>query len=138
MLTRREVTLLLFALTIFVVAYNFDGVARRFAHSASSVANMTIAGYSASSLKGLQHVFRGDGRRVDQFADELEDLIVGDWNEDARQTFDLGPHGLTMDQQQKTWKYGDLPMTELIGHVPGEYMQCSLYSCPRRNCPDIV
>ena len=124
MLTRREVTLLLFALTVFVVAYNFEGVSRRFAQSASTIATASLAGYSASSLKGLQHVFRSDGRRVEQFVDELETQIVGDWGEEARKTYDLGPHGLSMDQQQKSWKYGDLPMTELVGHVPGELNAC--------------
>ncbi|KAI5119879.1 hypothetical protein M0805_008550 [Coniferiporia weirii] len=116
LLTRRELTLLLFALTVFLVAYNFESTVRPLASVPSAASS-----FSARALLALrdQKVFREDGRRAPQFADTLEEEILGDWDIEGKAVHDLGPIGLTEDQQHGEWKNGDIPVTQLVAHVPG-------------------
>ncbi|KAH8113857.1 hypothetical protein DFH11DRAFT_1878110 [Phellopilus nigrolimitatus] len=112
MLTRRELTLLLFALAVFVVAYNLDAARARLAPTPA-------LSFSARALLGVQDLLSADGRRRAPYVDPLERAILGDWEVDARRTHDLGPHGVSADDQLKTWPDGNVPVTKLIAHVPG-------------------
>ncbi|KAI0760387.1 hypothetical protein C8Q74DRAFT_223807 [Fomes fomentarius] len=74
--TRREVTLLLFSFTIFVLSYNLE-------------TSLSLVGVHPQKLKStyLSSIglgardpgFDADGRRPKEWRDELEDIIVGDW-----------------------------------------------------------
>ena len=112
MLTRRELTILLLALSTFIVAYNYDSSIHR-------ISSASIYNFSASSLFGVQNVLQDDGRRVDKYADDLEKELLGVWEIDRPPVFDLDPHGVTQEQQRKSWATGDVPVTHLIAHVPG-------------------
>lgn len=118
MLTRREVTLLLFCFTVYFVAFNYEGSVKRYVPS-------TILSFSALNLLSKPDVFRHDGRRLEQFADELEREIVGDWDDEQRPIYDLSPSGLSEDKQRKTWTHADVPVTSVLAHVPGS--QTSYY-----------
>jgi hypothetical protein len=65
--TRREITLVLFSLSIFIFAYNLD---------------VTLSPHNAVFRKlGLasSSVIGKDGRRPSGWRDRLEDVIFGDW-----------------------------------------------------------
>ncbi|THH03466.1 hypothetical protein EW145_g6229, partial [Phellinidium pouzarii] len=116
LLTRRELTLLLFALTIFLVAFNFESAVRplrRVSTSASAFSARTLLAFH------VQGILREDGRRVPQFTDELEQEILGDWEIEKKSVYDLGPAGIAEDQQHREWKSGAILSTELVAHVPG-------------------
>ncbi|RPD75648.1 hypothetical protein L226DRAFT_534559 [Lentinus tigrinus ALCF2SS1-7] len=74
--TRREVTLLLFSLTIFVLSYNLEtslglvGVRPQ---------KLSSTYFSSIGIGTKDPGFDADGRRPKQWRDELEDKIVGDW-----------------------------------------------------------
>lgn len=114
LLTRRELTILLFALSVFLVAYNFQASVSSLTLTSSSIADL-----SASTLLSVQNAFREDGRRLPKLTDELEVAVLGDWEIDARKVYDLGPAGVTVDQQHEYWSNGNIPSTELVAHVPG-------------------
>ncbi|EJC99377.1 uncharacterized protein FOMMEDRAFT_160990 [Fomitiporia mediterranea MF3/22] len=114
LLTRREITLLLFALTVFLVAYNFESSVPTL-----SLARSAINDLSASALLNVQNVFREDGRRSSKFADDLEVAVLGDWEIESRKQYDLGPGGVTEDQHHLYWGNGNIPSTNLVAHVPG-------------------
>ncbi|KAI0642757.1 hypothetical protein C8Q79DRAFT_917243 [Trametes meyenii] len=74
--TRREITLLLFSLTIFVLSYNLEaslgivGVRPQ---------KLTSSYLSSLGLGAKDPGFDPDGRRPKEWRDDLEKLIVGDW-----------------------------------------------------------
>ncbi|KLO09006.1 hypothetical protein SCHPADRAFT_922465 [Schizopora paradoxa] len=113
MLTRREITLLLFCFTVYFVAFNYEGSVRRYVPSTG------VLSFSALNLLSKPDVFRHDGRRLEQFADDLEREIVGDWDDEQRPIYDLSPSGLSEDKQRKTWTHADVPVTSVLAHVPG-------------------
>ncbi|KAL5523055.1 hypothetical protein ACEPAF_1322 [Sanghuangporus sanghuang] len=114
LLTRREITLLLFALSIFLIAYNFDSSVSPF-----SLARSSLSDLSASALLNVQNAFREDGRRTAKLTDELEVEVLGDWEIETRKSFDLGPYNVTEDQQHVFWSDGNILATQLVAHVPG-------------------
>ncbi|KAH9941738.1 uncharacterized protein BXZ73DRAFT_74923 [Epithele typhae] len=74
--TRREFTLTLFALTVFVLSYNLEatlGLAGVRPQKLSSSYLLSIG------LGTKDPGFDEDGRRPKQWRDKLEDMIVGDW-----------------------------------------------------------
>ncbi|KAH9852238.1 hypothetical protein C2E23DRAFT_885752 [Lenzites betulinus] len=74
--TRREITLLLFSLTIFVLSYNLEvslgivGVHPQ---------KLTASYLSSLGLGSKDPGFDADGRRPKEWRDELENIIAGDW-----------------------------------------------------------
>ncbi|KAL1949057.1 hypothetical protein VTO73DRAFT_10863 [Trametes versicolor] len=74
--TRREITLLLFSLTIFVLSYNLEA-------SLGIVGvhpqKLTSSYLSSLGLGAKDPGFDLDGRRPKEWRDELENLIAGDW-----------------------------------------------------------
>lgn len=112
MLTRREVTLLLFCFTVYIVAFNYEGSVRHYVPS-------TVFSFSAVNLLTKANVFRHDGRRLEQFVDDLEREMVGDWDDERRPEYDLSPFGLSEDKQRKSWTHTDVPVSSLLAHVPG-------------------
>lgn len=127
--TRREVTLVLFALAVFIVAFNLN-------------ASLQVVGLQpTASLKkfglGSDPGLDVDGRRPPAFRDDLENLIVGDWKwEDGHVA---GVESKQSKPPSKQWlqgsavfeeftKWGDeRPASKLITHVPG----LPLYQCIR-------
>ncbi|TBU48064.1 hypothetical protein BD309DRAFT_950501 [Dichomitus squalens] len=74
--TRREVMLLLFSLTVFVLSYNLE--------TSLGLVGVNPQKLSASYLSSIgigskDPGFDVDGRRPAQWRDDLENLIVGDW-----------------------------------------------------------
>ncbi|KAI0355991.1 hypothetical protein OH77DRAFT_1424283 [Trametes cingulata] len=74
--TRREITLLLFSLTIFVLSYNLEA-------SLGIVGvhpqKLTSSYLSSIGLGTKDPGFDPDGRRPKEWRDELETIIAGDW-----------------------------------------------------------
>ncbi|GJE94842.1 hypothetical protein PsYK624_110180 [Phanerochaete sordida] len=78
--TRREVTLILFSLTIFVLSYNLE-------------TSLRLAGVSPAKLATSKYLsavisdpgFERDGRRPQAWRDDLERLIAGEWTWEAGQ-----------------------------------------------------
>ncbi|KAL7277254.1 hypothetical protein ACG7TL_009107 [Trametes sanguinea] len=74
--TRREITLLLFSLTIFVLSYNLE--------ASLGIVGVHPQKLSSSYLSSIglgtkDPGFDPDGRRPKEWRDKLEELIVGDW-----------------------------------------------------------
>ena len=111
MLTRREITTLLFAFTVFVVAYNFQSISKK----SQSFSPTSLA---ATSLLGIRDLFREDGRRVQEYVDDLERDIMGDLAPEKPPEYDLEPYG---NHPQRSWASGDVPLTKVIQHVPGKW-----------------
>ncbi|TFK83076.1 hypothetical protein K466DRAFT_555640 [Polyporus arcularius HHB13444] len=74
--TRREVTLLLFSLTIFVLSYNLETSLGLVGVRPQKLSSTYL---SSIGLGTKDPGFDADGRRPKQWRDELEDMIVGDW-----------------------------------------------------------
>ena len=126
-ITRREATLLLFCLTVYTFFYNFAQPSPRAAHDGgenspeeASPVRINAASIPASKLLGVQDALREDGRRVEEYTDELELTILGDWEPDRRPVYDLGVAGATADQNKLRWDgISTLPRTSLLAHVSG-------------------
>lgn len=140
---RREISLLIFSLTIFTLSYNIEG----------SIRLLGLDPFSVSSRLGLgrSKVIGQDGRRPPGWRDDLETKIFGDWGwdersvagdgEERRQAKGVGEHGAQwidrrelgdVSQFGKTkvneafLRWGDeVPRTKLLKHVPGEFFQCT-------------
>lgn len=114
--TRRELTLLLFCLTVYILFYNVDTSL----HLVSVSPSHTVQNSSAISLLGQHGLYRPDGRRKPEFFDEMEREMLGDWEVDGpnKYVYDLGPHGRTAHQFQFSWNRSP-PPTEILAHVPG-------------------
>jgi hypothetical protein len=67
--TRRELTLLLFCVTVFIVAFNASTTLRLLGLDLSSLTSLS----SSSAQLGL------DGRRLEGYRDRLENEIFGEW-----------------------------------------------------------
>ncbi|KAH9171355.1 hypothetical protein EDB89DRAFT_2114528 [Lactarius sanguifluus] len=65
--TRRELTLLLFCVTVFIVAYN-------------SSTSLRLFGFNSSSLISRPTPIGPDGRRPEGYRDGLENEIFGEWD----------------------------------------------------------
>ncbi|KAJ7666155.1 hypothetical protein DFH06DRAFT_1295308 [Mycena polygramma] len=127
--TRREISLIIFSLTVFALAFNIDSSVR--------LAGLHRLGVGRTKIGA-------DGRRLPAARDALEKAIYGDWAWDAEniagdlqrsQAKGVGRHGAmwlgkrgavtsrslgetTVDQA--FWRWSDaLPRTKLMKHVPG-------------------
>lgn len=143
--TRREISLIIFSLTVFALSYNID----------TSIRLVGVQRLRRLGLGGGGRTAIGpDGRRAPAARDALEKTIYGDWAWDAEdiagdglersQAKGVGRHGAmwvgkrdvgalrsrslgesTVDQA--FWRWGDaLPRTKLMKHVPGT---CSARFC---------
>ena len=129
MLTRREITILLFGFTVFILSFNvstrplstFSLLTRSRPHSPPPTPPLPTSSTSTKSLLLNSAALQPDGRRAKGYADELESHIIGDWTPEVRLQHDLGPYGLRMDQQQMSWVWGDIPHSTILAHVPGEH-----------------
>lgn len=120
--TRREVSLLLFALSVFLIAYNLNSTPSLSSLSSSSSASLNLlADLSANALLRARNsnILRKDGRRAKQYADALETDVLGDWEINTRKSHDLSPYGVTEEAQHVFWEGGDVPRSTLVAHVPG-------------------
>ncbi|PCH35351.1 hypothetical protein WOLCODRAFT_139864 [Wolfiporia cocos MD-104 SS10] len=73
--TRRELTLLLFSLTLFVLSYNLETSLRL-----AGVPSQRLHAFSTIGLGSQDPGLDPDGRRPKEWRDELENLIVGEWS----------------------------------------------------------
>ncbi|KAI9065293.1 hypothetical protein FKP32DRAFT_1590774 [Trametes sanguinea] len=74
--TRREITLLLFSLTIFVLSYNLEASLGLVGVHPQKLSSSYL---SSIGLGTKDPGFDPDGRRPKEWRDKLEELIVGDW-----------------------------------------------------------
>ncbi|KAH9939464.1 hypothetical protein B0H21DRAFT_37354 [Amylocystis lapponica] len=78
--TRRELTLLLFALTVFVLSYNLETSLQLVGVNPSQLSS----GYLSTIGLGTKDPgFEADGRRPKEWRDPFENLIFGEWQWDA-------------------------------------------------------
>jgi hypothetical protein len=123
--TRREVTFILFSLTVFVIAFNLDATLRIIGFQPNS----SLQKFGLGSDPG----FDPDGRRPEAFIDDLEKLIFGNWaweeglvagvdsktlkNKNASFWNANGP---VVHNEFVRWD-GRMPASKLIAHAPGAY-----------------
>ncbi|KAJ7687783.1 hypothetical protein B0H14DRAFT_2487631 [Mycena olivaceomarginata] len=135
--TRREISLIIFSLTVFALSYNID----------SSIRIVGLNKLQGLGLGGGRAVVGRDGRRLPAARDALEKLIYGDWAWDEEQIAGdgversqakgVGRHGaMWVDKRevgaltgsslgqttvdQAFWRWGaDVPRTKLMKHIPG-------------------
>ena len=120
LLTRRELSLLLLALSAFLIAYNLSSTpSLPFSSRSPSLASQDLS--AQALLRTHEHVLRKDGRRTQKYADGLESAILGDWEIEKRRRHDLSPYGVTEDTQHEFWEEGDVPRSKLVAHVPGTF-----------------
>jgi hypothetical protein len=138
--TRREISLIIFSLTVFALSYNID----------SSIRLVGLHRLSQLGLGGRRTAIGPDGRRVSAARDSLEKMIYGDWAWDPEhiagdglersQAKGVGRHGAMWVEKREVepmtsrtlgettvdqafWRWGDaLPHTELKKHVPGMFI----------------
>lgn len=148
--TRREVTLVLFSVTVFIVSYNLDTSFRILGLDplATQGAVLNKLGLGGAS------VLDKDGRRPLGWRDKLEDEIFGDWAWDEghvagdgaerSQSKGKGPYGALWAGRSESetlssrsfgettaddvidWWGDKMPVTGLVKHVPGASSICSL------------
>lgn len=142
---RRELTLILFSLTVYLISYNID-------------TSLTLLGLNPSATEGAVLTRLGlggtkyidsDGRKPEGWRDALEEQAYGKWTWDTghvagdgserSQTKGMGRHGamwvskrmpgattssflgLSTVDQALLWWHDDLPVTKLVKHAPGTY-----------------
>ncbi|THV02769.1 hypothetical protein K435DRAFT_652613 [Dendrothele bispora CBS 962.96] len=136
--TRRELTLIIFCLTIFTLAYNVDNSIRFLGFDATQEAVLSRLGFGPIAILK-------DGRRPSGWRDTLENVIYGAWEwkdgqvaggeDDIGQEKGAGVHGaiwMSRKEMQSTWsfdgpsvndgflKWSDaIPTTSLVYHRPG-------------------
>jgi len=127
--TRREITLVLFALSVFIISYNLNS-------------SLQVIGLKpTSSLQkfglGSDPGFDPDGRRPQAYRDDLENLIFGEWKWDEGHVAGVDakhstPYkhlpGLPIHNELLQWG-DDRPVTKLVKHVPGYTIIDSLVLC---------
>lgn len=142
-LERRELTLILFALTVFFFAFNIDNSIRVLGfdpEAAHGVVSSTL-GFGNSKLIGK------DGRKLPGWRDGLENDIFGSWGwdeghiagdgEERSQVKDTGKYGALWAGQKETgevtnkvlgettvnqgfWRWrDDIPQSKVVQHAPG-------------------
>ncbi|KAJ7064993.1 hypothetical protein C8F01DRAFT_1021788 [Mycena amicta] len=134
--TRRELSLVIFSLTVFTLSYNIDSSIRLVGLNRGN-AVLTRLGLVRSEVGA-------DGRRPLKSRDALEDMIYGDWNWDEgriagdgaerSQRKGVGRHGAMWVERGKVpslgdgestvgeafWRWGnDIPKSRLVKHAPG-------------------
>ncbi|KAF7360326.1 Protein transporter SEC24 [Mycena venus] len=137
--TRREISLIIFSLTVFALSYNIDSSIRL-------VGLNKLQGRLGLGL-GRSKVIGADGRRPAGARDALENQIYGDWAWDAEhiagdglersQAKGVGRHGAMWVEKREVgsltsrslgettvdqafWRWGDdVPRTTLKKHLPG-------------------
>jgi hypothetical protein len=78
--TRREITLVLFGICVFALAYNLESSLRAAGLDAGHGVLSRTLSRASSAVTGALDVHLGpDGRRLPGWADELEDAIFGEW-----------------------------------------------------------
>ncbi|RDB30838.1 hypothetical protein Hypma_005828 [Hypsizygus marmoreus] len=140
---RREITLVLFSLTLFFLAYNFDNSIRLFGFDPEATHGVVLSTLGLGSSKFISK----DGRKPAGWRDALEDEIFGSWGWDddhvagdgaeRSQLNGVGRHGAMWAGRKETGelggrtfgettvnegfvKWGDeIPRSSLIRHVPG-------------------
>jgi len=138
--TRREITLLIFCLTIFTLAYNVDNSIRFLGFDASATQGAVLSRLGFGTAAILK-----DGRRPSGWRDALENTIYGTWEwkdghvaaeeDDVGQPKGVGVHGamwMSRKEMQTTWSSDgpsanegfrkwadDIPITTLVHHRPG-------------------
>ncbi|KAJ7185634.1 hypothetical protein C8R46DRAFT_982339 [Mycena filopes] len=146
--TRREVSLFIFSLTVFALAYNVDSSVRL--QQLQRSLGLAVGGVGGGPIGA-------DGRRAASVGDALEDAIYGAWRWDAgeiagdgeerRQAKGVGRHGAMWVERREVqesallgkvegtdkskgwgqptveeafWRWGeDVPRTSMVNHVPG-------------------
>ncbi|KAJ7778294.1 hypothetical protein B0H16DRAFT_1502937 [Mycena metata] len=146
--TRREISLLIFSLTVFALAYNVDSSVR-LQQLQRSLGRLGMVGVGGGAIGK-------EGKRVAAARDALEDAIYGPWRwnageiagdgEERRQAKGVGRHGAMWVERREVeesalvskgsveaskgwgqptveeafWRWGeDVPLTSLVKHVPG-------------------
>ncbi|PFH49927.1 hypothetical protein AMATHDRAFT_146494 [Amanita thiersii Skay4041] len=140
---RRELTLLLFSLIIYLVAYNLDTSLRLFGLNPSTTQGVVL---TRLGLGGTKYI-TDDGRKPEGWRDDMEEDVYGSWpwdkNHIAGEGLDVGQpkgtgrHGAmwmnrkdvgpvrspnlgeTRVDQALVWWQENVPKTKLVKHVPG-------------------
>ncbi|KZT63320.1 hypothetical protein DAEQUDRAFT_815723 [Daedalea quercina L-15889] len=74
--TRREITLVLFSLTVFILSYNLEASLQLVGVRPAKLSGSYL---SAIGLGGQDPGYDRDGRRPKEWRDELENMIAGEW-----------------------------------------------------------
>jgi hypothetical protein len=86
---RREITLVLFTLTVFILSYNLDS-------------SLQLLGLSKLGLGGAIGIDK-DGRKPPRWRDSLEDTVFGEWAWDEGH---VAGNGAERSQEKGTGRYG--------------------------------
>lgn len=117
--TRREITLVLFALTVFIISFNLNSSLQVIGLKPTA----SLQKFGLGSDPGLDP----DGRKPQAYRDDLENLIFGEWiweeghvaGVDAKH---FTPHkhlpGPPIHDELLLWG-DDRPVSKLVKHVPG-------------------
>ena len=102
MLTRREFTLLLFCLIVFIVSYHVDTTKKKLKAMGSDWQTTLEQATSAMELlkSGYPTVLAVDGRHI---LDDLELEIMGDWEPLRPVEHDLRPSGRSAQEFKLEW-----------------------------------
>jgi hypothetical protein len=145
--TRREVTLVLFSLTVFILSYNLDSSLRLLGFDPiyTDGSYLSRLGLTRSSAIG------SDGRKPRGWRDKLEREIFGDWGWDVghiagdgkerTQKRGVGRYGAQWIGRAETgaveggvfgndkahdvvsWWGNNVPTAKLVKHIPGELLE---------------
>lgn len=119
--TRREITLVLFSLIVFIISFNLNASLR--------VIGLQPTGPLKKFGLGSDPGFDPDGRRPQAFRDDLENLIFGDWKWEEGQVAGVESkqtkppssqwlHGSPIYKEFTNWG-NERPISKLVAHAPG-------------------
>ncbi len=145
---RRELTLIIFCLTIFTFAYNFTNSTRFLGIDAA--ATQGVLGFGSLGF-GASNIIGSDGRKLARWRDAVESLIFGDWGWDSghiagdglerSQALGVEPHHAMWMSGKETPKVNgiemqpfvswgrNVPTVKVLQHTPGACL-CYTFSGP--------
>jgi hypothetical protein len=140
---RREIALILFSLTVFLVSYNIDSSIRIFGLDPETTYGLVLSSLGFGNSK----IIANDGRKPPGYRDALEDEIFGPWGWDEGEVAGdgaersqlkvTGRHNAMWLGREETGVLGgkvfgdttvnegflrwqeDIPQSKLVRHVPG-------------------
>jgi hypothetical protein len=147
---RREITLLLFCIAVYILAYNLETSLQLLGVDSVATSGALFSRVGLGKTRAIDR----DGRKPNGWRDSLENEIYGDWrwdeghvagNGDERtQRVGTGRHGaawaskadigdvagdpfgqVSVDEALQWWR-DDVPQTKIKYHVPGMYVSHEL------------
>ncbi|KAJ4473062.1 hypothetical protein J3R30DRAFT_759933 [Lentinula aciculospora] len=113
--TRRELTLLIFCLTVFTLAYNLENTLRFVGFDVYGTRGAILTRFGFTPTNTIVGTLQKDGRKLEEWRDELDNLII--WNGEVNNMYS--------EWKDSDVKYGTIEAGQPLGVGPHSAMWIS-------------